>query len=124
MENPVINTWRQGTRLVESSSRMIDQHFPDQRFKALMGWEGIMIWDREVDPVNLLDAFMKRAAAESCGQCAPCRLGTAQLVRIMEAVCGGHGCEQDLERMCFLARQIALTARCDIGRTLFLIKTG
>jgi formate dehydrogenase (NADP+) beta subunit len=28
MENPVINTWRQGTRLVESSSRMIDQRFP------------------------------------------------------------------------------------------------
>jgi formate dehydrogenase (NADP+) beta subunit len=118
MENPVINTWRQGNRLVESSSRMIDQRFPDQRFKALMGWEGIMIWDREVDPVDMLDAYLKRAAAESCGQCAPCRLGTARLVRIIGSIISGRGCEQDLGRMRFLVRQIALTARCDIGRTL------
>jgi formate dehydrogenase beta subunit len=83
-----------------------------------MGWAGIAVWDRTVDPVDMLDAYLKRAAAESCGQCIPCRLGTAHLVKIMDRICTGRGMEIDLERISFLATQISLTARCDIGRTL------
>ena len=118
MKNPAICTWERGARLVSSSSHVIAQRYPGHNLKALMGWEGIMIWDREVDPVDMLDAFLKRVADESCGQCAPCRLGTAQLTNIMDAICTGRGCEQDLERIGFLAVQIARSARCDIGRTL------
>ncbi len=115
---PVINTWQGGDRFMDLPNHTIRERFPGHAVKALMGWEGIIIWDREVDPVDMLDAYLKRAAAESCGQCTPCRLGTAQLTDIMDAICAGGGCEQDLERIRFLAVQIGRTARCDIGRTL------
>ena len=118
MENPEINTWQDVKRGMDSLEQTMKQHFPDRTVKALMGWNGIMIRDHTVDPVDLLDAYLRRVAAESCGQCTPCRLGTAQLVDIMETVCAGRAQTQELERIRFLALMISRTARCDIGRTL------
>ncbi|MGD9211570.1 MAG: FAD-dependent oxidoreductase, partial [Desulfobacteraceae bacterium] len=91
---------------------------PDSRLKALMNWQGVVIWDDEVDPVDLLHAYLKRAADESCGQCTPCRLGTWQLATIMDKVLSGRGRVADLERITQLACHISQTARCDIGKTL------
>lgn len=118
MNNPQINTWEGGDRFLESSNQMTGQRFPGHTFKALMGWKGIIIWDSEVDPVDMLHAYLKKVAAESCGQCTPCRLGTAQLIAIMEDICSGSASITDLERVRFLVVQIARTARCDIGRTI------
>jgi formate dehydrogenase beta subunit len=109
MEHPVINTWTGGQASMDSC---------DASVRALMGWEGILIQDPEVDPVDLLGAYFKRTAAESCGQCIPCRLGTVQLVDLMNAIIGGRGSEVDLEQIRFLVLQISRTARCDIGRTM------
>ncbi|BBO84527.1 NADPH-Fe(3+) oxidoreductase subunit beta [Desulfosarcina ovata subsp. sediminis] len=109
MEHPVINTWTGDQASIDSC---------DASVRALMGWEGIVIRDPEVDPVDLLDAYLKRTAAESCGQCIPCRLGTAQLVDLMDDIVGGRGSEKTLEQIRFLVLQISRTARCDIGRTM------
>lgn len=109
MEHPVINTWTGDQASIDSR---------DASVRALMGWDGIVIQDPEVDPVDLLDAYFKRTAAESCGQCIPCRLGTAQLVDLMDEIVSGRGSEAVLEQIRFLVLQISRTARCDIGRTM------
>ena len=109
MEHPVINTWAGDQAPINSC---------DASVRAIVGWKGILIRDPEVDPIDLLNAYFKRTAAESCGQCVPCRLGTEQLVDLMDAVVGGRGSEAILEQIRFLVLQISRTARCDIGRTM------
>ncbi len=50
-------------------------------FEALpgMGHAGVVVLDDTVRPSDLARHLFAFAAAESCGNCAPCRLGTAQL---------------------------------------------
>ncbi len=86
--------------------------------RAVIGWNGVTIWDDDVNPVDLVRAYVEQARKESCGQCFPCRLGTEQLSRIMEKICSGQGEEKDLAKLETLARRVSETARCDIGQTL------
>nr|NJM01713.1 hypothetical protein [Desulfobacula sp.] len=83
-----------------------------------MGWNGVKVWDRTVDAVALLAAYLEKAKDESCGQCTPCRLGTVQMAGLAKGLTQGRGKAEDLTRLKFLAVQISQTARCDIGRTL------
>ncbi len=118
MKNLGMATWKNAAGGMDSLEQTIKQHFPGDTVKALMGWGGIIIQDQEIDPVDLLDAYLKRVAAESCGQCTPCKLGTAELVDIMDAICDGGAQGREIERIRLLAAMIGRTARCDIGRTL------
>ncbi len=86
--------------------------------KAIMGWDGVFIRDDSTDPVALLDAYIKRVEAESCGECTPCREGSFRLSEIMNRVCAGTGNDEDLDAIRTLAMDISLTARCDIGKGL------
>ncbi|MFA6011064.1 MAG: FAD-dependent oxidoreductase [Desulfobacteraceae bacterium] len=118
MNIPEINTWTNGERFADVVNQVIGKQFPDQAPKALMGWNGVMIWDRTVDVVAMLHAYLKSAAAESCGQCTPCREGTQQLTRVIDAVCQGQGLEEDMETIRSLVTDISITSRCDIGKNL------
>lgn len=50
-------------------------------FEALpgMGHAGVVVFDEAVSPRALAEHLFEFASAESCGTCAPCRIGTAQL---------------------------------------------
>ncbi|MBU1171694.1 MAG: FAD-dependent oxidoreductase [Proteobacteria bacterium] len=115
MNLPEINTWTNGETFAEVANQVMGKQFPGQEPKALMGWKGIMIWDRNVDAVAMLKAYLDRVAAESCGQCTPCREGTHQLTRIMGAMCRCEGSEEDIETIRSLVTIISLTSRCNIG---------
>lgn len=118
MDRPEINTWENGQRFADVVNQVAAKQFQNQSPRALMGWNGIMIWDRDVDAVDMLHAYLKRVADESCGQCTPCREGTQQLARVMNALCEGEGTEEDMDTIRTLVTLIGLSARCDIGRTL------
>lgn len=118
MGDPGINTWSGNDYDLDLSSLDISKWFPKQLPRAIMGWNGIKLWDESVDPVDLLAAYLKKASDESCGQCTPCRLGTAQMDTLAQGLIQGRGKEADLVRIRTLAVQISRTARCDIGRTL------
>ncbi|MDD5451971.1 MAG: NADH-ubiquinone oxidoreductase-F iron-sulfur binding region domain-containing protein [Desulfovibrionales bacterium] len=90
---------------------------PDLGLRAFMGWDGLIICDDSVDVVDMAREYAARARAESCGQCFPCRLGTAEVADILERICAGRGAEHDLDRLEILARYVRESARCDIGQT-------
>jgi len=113
-----IDTWRGNPRDFDLSGPDMEKWFSGQRAKAVMGWNGIRVWDDTLDPAALLAAYLDKAAEESCGQCTPCRLGTAQMKTLSQRLCRGLGTREDLARIRFLADMISRTARCDIGRTL------
>jgi formate dehydrogenase beta subunit len=118
MELPVLNTWEKGDGIINTANSVISGQLSSQSPKSLMGWGGVMIWDRNIDPVDMLYAYLMRVASESCGECIPCRLGTVRLCNVMERIVEGHGRKSDLEFIRFMVRHISATGKCDIGRTI------
>lgn len=116
MSHQVIDTWQGGEQELDLSR--LDGGPWKKRPKAIMGWKGLKIWDEDFDPVDFLAAYLNRASEESCGQCTPCRLGTARTARLAKRLSQGKGKASDIDQICDLVSQISLTARCDIGRTL------
>ncbi len=62
-------------------------------FEALagMGHAGVVVFDRTVSPRALAEHLFAFACSESCGTCAPCRIGSSQLA--------SRGSAADLERL-------------------------
>lgn len=118
MNKTKINTWKAGDQFTDTVDHIVDKHFEGRRPKAVVGWNGIVIWDKDVDPVNMLEAWIHRMANESCGECTPCREGTQQLTRMINAICSGTGTAEDLQGIRDIAELISDTARCDLGKTL------
>lgn len=117
MKLPEINTWNSGGGFADNVVRVLTGLWKGRLPRAVMGWNGIVVWDKKIDPVDMLDAWIRRMAAESCGECAPCRLGTQQLTRLMDNICRGKGSEGDLQDIRDMAELISMTARCDLGKT-------
>jgi formate dehydrogenase beta subunit len=118
MRHPEIDTWNGKARDPDLSVLDMGKLLGQKTPRAIMGWNGIKVWDKTVDAVAFLAAYLEKAKDESCGQCTPCRLGTLQMAGLAKSLIQGRGKAEDLTRLKFLAVQISRTARCDIGRTL------
>lgn len=118
MELPFINTWQKGNDIIGSADSSIAGQLSGQRVKSLIGWDGVMVWDKNIDPVDMLYAYFKCVASESCGECTPCRLGSERLCEIMEGIVTGQGSKTDLDLIRFMVNHISTTGKCDIGRTI------
>ena len=57
-----------------------------QEAGTIMGSGGIVVMDERTCMVDFARYFLDFAADESCGECGPCRLGTRQLLRILEDI--------------------------------------
>jgi len=54
-----------------------------QRIGAIMGSGGMVVMDENNCMVEIARFFLSFTQSESCGKCAPCRLGTTQLLEIL-----------------------------------------
>jgi len=84
---------------------------------TIMGSGGMIVIDDSTCLVDLALYFLRFASQESCGQCAPCRLGTRQLVRILEKITRGQGQLKDLELLEKTAWTMQKASLCGLGRT-------
>jgi len=85
--------------------------------RALMGWGGLVVHDDSVDVLDMLRAYMEKAAEESCGQCFPCRMGLKKIAARLADLCQGISQPDDVQYLSSLAQSVAASARCDIGQT-------
>ena len=119
MKEPLLSTWEGWS---DQLAGLVGKPTADGNgfppFKALLGWKGMVVWDPDMDPVDLLRAYLEKVSQESCGQCTPCREGTQRLRAIMQRICEGQGELTDLDEIRQLASFISESARCDIGRCL------
>jgi NADH-quinone oxidoreductase subunit F len=84
---------------------------------AMMGSGGMVILDEDnctVDAARYLLDFTRR---ESCGKCTMCRLGTAQMLDILEDITKGQGNPGDIALLAELAADIKGGALCGLGKT-------
>ncbi|MBU1742426.1 MAG: SLBB domain-containing protein, partial [Proteobacteria bacterium] len=88
-----------------------------QKVGAIIGSGGMIVMDDNTCMVDLARFFVAFTQEESCGQCAPCRLGTKQMLMILERITQGLGVESDLELLENLARDVKRTSLCGLGQT-------
>ena len=88
-----------------------------QRIGAIMGSGGMVVMDENNCMVELARFFLSFTQSESCGKCAPCRLGTTQLLEILTRITRGEGRIQDLVTIQNLGHTITQSSLCGLGQT-------
>ena len=84
---------------------------------AIMGSGGMVVMDQDNCMVDVARYFTGFTSAESCGKCAPCREGTAQMLRILSDITAGRGSLKDLEELEQLAYTLKDASLCALGQT-------
>ncbi|MGR3218761.1 MAG: NADH-ubiquinone oxidoreductase-F iron-sulfur binding region domain-containing protein [Candidatus Anammoxibacter sp.] len=82
---------------------------------AMMGSGSLVVVDETACMVELSKFFINFCAAESCGKCVPCRVGTTIMLEILENITNGKGKEGDIELLAELAEEIGTMSLCGLG---------
>ena len=84
---------------------------------SMMGSGGLIVMDETTCMVDIAKFFLEFTVDESCGKCAPCRIGTKRLLEILNKITEGNGTLEDidkLEELCYMIKESAL---CGLGQT-------
>ena len=84
---------------------------------SMMGSGGMIVMDEDNCMVDIARFFLDFTVDESCGKCAPCRIGTKRMLEILERIVEGKGQDGDIEKLEELATSIKTTALCGLGQT-------
>ena len=84
---------------------------------AMMGSGGMIVMDEENCMVDAARFFLDFTQKESCGKCVMCRLGTKQMLSILEDIVSGQGKPDDMEQLISLGQDIVAGSLCGLGRS-------
>jgi bidirectional [NiFe] hydrogenase diaphorase subunit len=84
---------------------------------SIMGSGGMIVMDETSCMVDVAKYFMDFCMTESCGKCIPCRVGTYQMHRILNAITNMTATEQDLKMLDELCDLLRNTSLCGLGQS-------
>ncbi len=84
---------------------------------SMMGSGGMIVMDEDDCMVSIAKFYLEFTVEESCGKCAPCRIGNKRLHELLERICEGKGEESDLVRLRNLGEVIKDTSLCGLGQS-------
>ncbi|MDX9724848.1 MAG: NADH-quinone oxidoreductase subunit NuoF [Bacteroidales bacterium] len=84
---------------------------------SMMGSGGMIVMDEDDCMVSVAKFYLEFTVEESCGKCAPCRVGNKRLHELLNHITEGKGTEQDLHRLRNMSNVIKDTALCGLGQT-------
>ena len=84
---------------------------------SMMGSGGMIVLDEDDCMVSVAKFYLEFTVEESCGKCAPCRVGNKRMHETLGKICKGHGTMEDLELLQNMGRVIKDTALCGLGQT-------
>ncbi len=84
---------------------------------SMMGSGGMIVLDEDDCMVSIAKFYLTFTLEESCGKCAPCRIGNKRLHEILDRITQGLGTEEDLIRLKSLSNVIKDTSLCGLGQT-------
>jgi formate dehydrogenase iron-sulfur subunit len=95
-----------------------DTPFDYESFAArggLIGHAGIVVFDDQVDMARMARFAMHFCAAESCGKCTPCRLGSTRGVEVIDAIIAGAEVEANIALLTDLCETMKFGSLCALG---------
>jgi formate dehydrogenase beta subunit len=130
MANVVFSTWRgeliDNREISDSSSwiasdfKLPENYTADVASKAFIGWDGVSIFDGDIDVVRLAleYAAQYQVYSEACGRCAPGRWGGRILYDMLDKIARGEGSYEDIEHIKEVSSTMMTTSKCEIGVTV------
>ncbi|NOX20208.1 MAG: CBS domain-containing protein [Nitrospirae bacterium] len=84
---------------------------------SMMGSGGMVVMDEDTCMVDVAKYFLSFTQAESCGKCPPCRIGTYQMLQILERITNGEGQPGDIERLIKYGKLTQAGSLCGLGQS-------
>ena len=84
---------------------------------SMMGSGGMIVMDEDDCMVSMAKFYLDFTVEESCGKCAPCRIGNKRLYETLHKITDGKGTEHDLELLKNMSNVIKDTSLCGLGQT-------
>jgi NADH-quinone oxidoreductase subunit F len=84
---------------------------------AMMGSGGMVTMDEDNCIVDTARFFLDFTQRESCGKCTMCRIGTKQMLMILDNIVQGEAKPEDIDLLIELAEDIKVGSLCGLGKT-------
>ncbi len=84
---------------------------------SIMGSGGMIVLDVDDGMVDIAAFYLEFTVEESCGKCAPCRIGGRQMLDVLRRFQGGEAAEDDLRILRRLATAMQQASLCGLGQT-------
>ncbi len=88
-----------------------------QRLGSIMGSGGMVVLTQDDCMVDVARFYLNFCVEESCGKCAPCRVGGYQMLKILEKILKGHGKMEDIDLLYKLCYAMQKASLCGLGQT-------
>ncbi len=85
------------------------------RLGSMMGSGGLIVMDEDDCVVDVSRFYMEFCVDESCGKCAPCRIGTHQVHSILDKIAHGNGEMADLDKLHDIGKAMTKASLCMLG---------
>jgi len=84
---------------------------------SIMGSGGLIVMDDTDCVVDIAKFYLDFTVDESCGKCAPCRIGGRKLLNYLNKITDGRGTEQDIADMQQICDAMNKASLCGLGQT-------
>ena len=84
---------------------------------SIMGSGGLIVMDETDCVVDIAKFYLDFTVDESCGKCAPCRIGGRKLLNYLKKITDGRGTEQDIKDMEAICDAMNKASLCGLGQT-------
>ena len=87
-----------------------------QKMGSIMGSGGMIVMDTDDCMVDIAKFYLGFCVEESCGKCAPCRIGGFQILQILNRITEGKGKIEDLATLKRIAVSMQKASLCGLGQ--------
>ncbi|MCL4812286.1 MAG: SLBB domain-containing protein [Vicinamibacteraceae bacterium] len=84
---------------------------------SIMGSGGLIVMDSTSNMVDVARFFMEFSRDESCGKCAPCRVGTVHMHDLLRKIARGRATADDVALLEELCETVKETSLCGLGQS-------
>ncbi len=84
---------------------------------SIMGSGGLIVMDEDDCMVDIAKFYLAFSVDESCGKCAPCRIGGKQLHGYLDKISKGNGTREDIAKMKRIGTAMKKASLCGLGQT-------
>lgn len=84
---------------------------------SIMGSGGMIVMDTSDCMVDVSKFYLQFSVDESCGKCAPCRIGTKQMLALLESIALGTADAETLIKIKDIANAMKKASLCGLGQT-------
>jgi len=88
-----------------------------QQLGSMMGSGGMIVIDENDSVVELAQFYLDFCVDESCGKCAPCRIGGTQMLHLLNKIVAGTGTAEDIRTIRKVAKAMQKASLCALGQT-------